>query len=170
MRRRPAARRTAQEHLAHPAGPQPPQETVGPDPRRIPGQQSLHLNPLRECARACAWRVPQSPPALGDRLGAQGETRGGRGSAGNGFRVYEPDAVLAFPRGKLTAGRDAIREEYRQFLADQPALDGDSQPTLRLGDLALTSTRFTGGVTAEVARRQPDGTWLWVIDQPSVLG
>jgi hypothetical protein len=37
-------------------------------------------------------------------------------------------------------------------------------------DLALTSTRFTGGVTAEVARRQPDGTWLWVIDQPNVLG
>jgi hypothetical protein len=48
-------------------------------------------------------------------------------------------------------------------------LDGESQPALRLGDLALTSTRFSGGATAEVARRQPDGTWLWVIDQPSIL-
>jgi hypothetical protein len=42
---------------------------------------------------------------------------------------------------------------------------------LRVGDLALTSTRLgSGQVTAEVARRQPDGTWRWVIDQWSVLG
>jgi ketosteroid isomerase-like protein len=84
--------------------------------------------------------------------------------------LYEPDAVLAFPRGKLTTGRDAIRREYEQFLAGKPTLDGESQRGLCFGDLALTSTRFTGGCTAEVARRQPDGTWLWVIDQPNVLG
>ncbi|WP_368073288.1 hypothetical protein [Streptomyces sp. WMMB 714] len=24
-----------------------------------------------------------------------------------------------------------------------------------------------GGATVEVAGRQPDGTWLWVVDQPS---
>ena len=40
-----------------------------------------------------------------------------------------------------------------------------------VGDLALGSTRLAdGGVTAEVARCQPDGTWLWVIDQWSVVG
>jgi hypothetical protein len=34
------------------------------------------------------------------------------------------------------------------------------------GDLALTSTRLPDGtVTAGVARRQADGTWLWVIDK-----
>jgi hypothetical protein len=26
-----------------------------------------------------------------------------------------------------------------------------------------------GNATVEVARCQPDGTWLWLIDQPSVL-
>jgi hypothetical protein len=26
-----------------------------------------------------------------------------------------------------------------------------------------------GAVTVEVARRQPDRTWLWVIDQPNVI-
>jgi ketosteroid isomerase-like protein len=83
--------------------------------------------------------------------------------------LYEPDAVLAFPLGKVTAGRDAIRQEYERFLAGSPTLDGESQPALHFGDLALTSTRFSGGATAEVARRQPDGTWLWVIDQPSIL-
>jgi hypothetical protein len=41
---------------------------------------------------------------------------------------------------------------------------------MRVGDLALTSTRLdSGDVTAELARRQPDGTWRWVIDQWSVL-
>lgn len=83
--------------------------------------------------------------------------------------LYEPDAVLAFPLGKVTAGRDAIRREYERLLAGRPTLAGESQPALRFGDLALTSTRFSGGATAEVARRQPDGTWLWVIDQPSIL-
>jgi hypothetical protein len=35
--------------------------------------------------------------------------------------------------------------------------------------LALTSTRLPDGtVTAEVARRQNDGTWQWVIDQFSL--
>jgi hypothetical protein len=43
---------------------------------------------------------------------------------------------------------------------------GDQQPTLRVGDLAWTSTRLNSDqVTAEIARRQPDGTWRWVIDQ-----
>jgi hypothetical protein len=38
------------------------------------------------------------------------------------------------------------------------------------GDLALTSTRLpAGGAAVEVARRQPDGSWRWVIDQPAVL-
>jgi len=44
------------------------------------------------------------------------------------------------------------------------------QPAIRNGDLALTSTRLPGGgATVEVARRQPDGSWRWVIDQPAVL-
>jgi hypothetical protein len=52
---------------------------------------------------------------------------------------------------------------YTDFLASRPKLTpGDlQQPALRLGDLALTSTRLgNGGATAEVARRQSDGSWL----------
>ena len=44
------------------------------------------------------------------------------------------------------------------------------QPVTRNGDLALTSTRLPGGgATVEVTRRQPDGSWRWVIDQPALL-
>jgi hypothetical protein len=42
---------------------------------------------------------------------------------------------------------------------------------LRNGDLALTSTRLPGGgATMEVAAQQRGGTWLWLLDQPNILG
>jgi ketosteroid isomerase-like protein len=86
--------------------------------------------------------------------------------------LYEPDAVLAFPTGRIAAGSRAIRDAYEELLANKPTfVPGEQRPALRAGELALTSTRLVGGdVTAEVAREQPDGSWLWVIDQPSVLG
>jgi ketosteroid isomerase-like protein len=84
--------------------------------------------------------------------------------------LYEPGAVLATGRGQTVAGTSAIRQELAQFLARRPTLSGESQPVVRFGDLALTSTTSGGGATAEVARRQPDGTWLWVIDQPRIVG
>ena len=86
--------------------------------------------------------------------------------------LYQPDAVLAFPPGRITVGRTAIREVYQTLLATRPTFTSSGQrPAMRNGDLALTSTRLPGGgATVEVARRQPDGTWLWVLDQPNILG
>lgn len=86
--------------------------------------------------------------------------------------LYEPDAVLAFPSGRITIGREAIRQVYAELLAPGPTFaPGAQSPALRNGDLALTSSRLANGnVTAEVARRQPDGTWLWTLDQPNILG
>ncbi len=84
--------------------------------------------------------------------------------------LYEPEAVLVFPPGQLAAGTDAIRQVYRELLASPPRFAGTIRPAVRNGDLALTSTTRAGNATVEVARRQPDGTWLWLIDQPSVLG
>lgn len=85
--------------------------------------------------------------------------------------LYEPDAVLTFPAGHVAAGAQAIRAVYERLLVDRPTLvPGEQQPTLVTGDLALTSTRLVGGgVTVEVARRQPDGTWLWAIDRFNIL-
>jgi hypothetical protein len=44
----------------------------------------------------------------------------------------------------------------------------EALPTIRRGDLALTSThrRDGPGIRVQIARRQPDGTWLRVIDRP----
>jgi uncharacterized protein (TIGR02246 family) len=83
--------------------------------------------------------------------------------------LYEPDAVLGFPPGQVTVGRDSIRAVFEQMLAKVSNFElEEALPTLRNGDLALTSTRpadKTGG-RVQVARRQTDGTWLRTIDRP----
>jgi ketosteroid isomerase-like protein len=97
--------------------------------------------------------------------------RANKGDVEGVVALYEPDATLAFPPGTLAIGHDQIRKVYEDLLASPPGFTSEGQrPPVRNGDLALTSTRLPGGTTTvEVARRQPDGTWLWVIDQPALL-
>ncbi len=84
--------------------------------------------------------------------------------------LYEPDAVLAIGGSKVATGAAEIREFYTTFLATGVQFNvGDQRPALVSGEFALTSTRLPNGmITAEVARRQPDGSWQWIIDQPSI--
>lgn len=84
--------------------------------------------------------------------------------------LYESDAVLAFPPGNLATGHAEIRKVYQRFVAAAPVLSPARQhPALVNGEQALTAaTLTTGEVTVEVARRQPDGTWLWSVDQPAL--
>jgi ketosteroid isomerase-like protein len=84
--------------------------------------------------------------------------------------LYEPGAALATPTGDVVRGTAALLDFYRALLADPPPFAATVNPAVRHGDLALTSARFDGGATAEIAHRQPDGTWLWLADQPNVLG
>src|SRR5262249_14280926 len=81
--------------------------------------------------------------------------------------LYEPQAVLDAAEGQLLRGREAIRQFFRELVASGRKFElGEQQPALISGDLALTSTRCRNGtVTAEVAHRQPDGSWLWVLDK-----
>ncbi len=85
--------------------------------------------------------------------------------------LYEDDSVLALPPGNITAGSQAIAAVFAELFGGRQGFDatGSEQlPVLRSGDLALTSTRLPDGrVTTEVARRQADGSWRWVIDQPN---
>jgi uncharacterized protein (TIGR02246 family) len=97
--------------------------------------------------------------------------RANAGDAGGIAALYEPEAVMAYPPGEVTVGRDAIRALWEQVLAEAPAFEPESPlPTLISGDIALTSTiaRDGAGVRAQVARRQADGTWLRLLDQPEI--
>jgi uncharacterized protein (TIGR02246 family) len=97
--------------------------------------------------------------------------RSNAGDADGVAALYEEDAVLAYPPGGVTVGRAAIRALWEQVLADRPRFaPEDPLPTLVSGDLALTSTvrRDGTGVRVQVARRQPDGSWLRVLDRPEL--
>ena len=91
------------------------------------------------------------------------------GDADGMAALYERDAVLA-GNGRRVVGRGAIRDFFRELIAAGRKFElGVQRPALISGNLALTSTVVPDGtVTAEVARKQPDGNWLWVIDQFSI--
>ena len=85
--------------------------------------------------------------------------------------LYEEDAVMAYPPGGRTVGRQAIREFWEKALAAAPRFQPEEPlPTLVSGDLALTSTapKDDAGARAQVARRQADGSWLRVLDYPEL--
>ncbi|RIJ76576.1 DUF4440 domain-containing protein [Nakamurella silvestris] len=95
--------------------------------------------------------------------------RSNAGDAAGVAALYEEDAVLAYPSGSQTRGRAAIKELWEKVLATRPHFEPESPlPTLVSGDLALTSTppKDGTGARAQVARRQVDGSWLRVLDQP----
>jgi uncharacterized protein (TIGR02246 family) len=83
--------------------------------------------------------------------------------------LYEQDAVMAYPPGSQTVGRAAIEKLWADLLTKMPQFQPEQPlPTLISGDLALTSTppRDGAGARAQVVRRQSDGSWLRVLDQP----
>ena len=98
--------------------------------------------------------------------------RANAGDAAGVAALYEEQAVMAYPPGARTTGRAAIRALWEEILATGPHFGSEPPlPTLVSGDIALTSTvaRDGAGGRAQVVRRQPDGTWLRVLDQPELV-
>jgi len=86
--------------------------------------------------------------------------------------LYEEDAVMAYPPGQRTVGRAAIRAFWAEALPVLPRFEPEPPlPTLVSGDIALTSTppKDGAGARAQVVRRQPDGSWLRLLDQPEFV-
>lgn len=85
--------------------------------------------------------------------------------------LYEPEAVLAYPADRPTTGREAIEAVYQRMVDAGLKFGSEAPlPTVRFQDLALTSTRSADntGVRVQLLRRQPDGSWLRIIDRPEV--
>jgi uncharacterized protein (TIGR02246 family) len=93
--------------------------------------------------------------------------------------LYERDAVLVPAPGQRVVGRASIREALAGFLALQPRFSLDVQPAVGATDTALLTSRWSmtgtapdgsavelAGTTADVVRKQADGTWLTAIDCP----
>ncbi|MFI9630581.1 SgcJ/EcaC family oxidoreductase [Streptomyces sp. NPDC052042] len=98
------------------------------------------------------------------------------GDLGRLTRLYEPGAVFVPRPGEVRTGTDAIGESLRQYIEQGVRITLRLRRVHHAGDLALLSSVATVSVpgaapvtrsTAEVVRRQPDGRWLYVVDDPS---
>ena len=95
--------------------------------------------------------------------------------------LYEDSATFVGPDGGSASGSDAIRERLQGLLAMAPRITPTSSRAVMAGDVALMSNGWRmslgagdgelaglDGASTEVARRQPDGGWLYVIDNPAL--
>jgi len=94
--------------------------------------------------------------------------------------LYEAQAILLAQPGETPAkGTEEIRAALQGFLATEPMFTIQVRQIFEADDLALSFTDWTltgagpdgeavemSGQTSDVLRRQPDGTWRFVIDIP----
>ncbi len=98
--------------------------------------------------------------------------RANAGDAAGIAELYEEQAVMAYPPGAQTVGREAIRQLWEKVLSSRPHFEQETPlPALVSGDIALTATvaRDGAGGRAQVVRRQEDGTWLRLLDLPEIV-
>jgi uncharacterized protein (TIGR02246 family) len=110
----------------------------------------------------------------------------GRGDAEAALSLYEPDAVLIAQPGQQARGSTELRAALQQFAALKPVLRAQAESVVEVGDIALYIGRWTlrgtdpsgqevamAGESSDILRKQRDGRWLIVVDNPwgaGVLG
>ena len=106
--------------------------------------------------------------------------RAGRGDLDGLIELYEPEAVFEPEFGACVVGHDQLRGALAEFMALRPQITYTSEPDVVIvDDVALVTNFWTmtgtapdgsqvgeSGTSADVCRRQPDGTWRVLIDQP----
>jgi uncharacterized protein (TIGR02246 family) len=91
--------------------------------------------------------------------------------------IYDPEAVFLNRSGEVKQGRQGLREELAPFAAVKAIFDFSIKQIIQSGDIALMHTQWKVSSpqqmsvhAIEVARRQPDGTWRWLIGDPFTVG
>jgi uncharacterized protein (TIGR02246 family) len=94
--------------------------------------------------------------------------------------LYEPEGVFEPRLGTVLRGTDQIRPALTEFAALAPKIEYVGDPDcVIVDDVAIVANTWTmtgrlpdgttvreGGLSADVLRRQGDGSWLILIDQP----
>ena len=107
-------------------------------------------------------------------------------SSGNieeAMALYEPDASFCAEPGHIVTGTDAIRKVMSDFISTNPKLTIEVPIVVQSGDTALLHSKWSmsgtgpdgnpvdmSGEGVEVVRRQSDGTWKFIIDNPWGVG
>jgi ketosteroid isomerase-like protein len=87
--------------------------------------------------------------------------------------LYEPSAVLV--AGGKPTGHGGIRDALNVFLSSGARMKLDARAVIESGEglavlhgaWSLGPPSATLGLSTEVVRRQPDGSWMFVIDNPN---
>lgn len=95
------------------------------------------------------------------------------------MRTYEPGAVVVGQPGAYIKGEAPLRSMFAEFIAARARFAFDEHEVIVAEDIALhlTPWKMTGvapdgspitesGLSVAVVRRQEDGSWLMVIDNP----
>jgi uncharacterized protein (TIGR02246 family) len=119
------------------------------------------------------------PTTQPDDMPATFEQAFNTGDINQVLALYETDAVFVPQPGQVVHGLAPIREALHGFLALKLPIRLERKRVLVMGDIALVSSSWKlsgtgpdgssvdlGGNTTEVIRRQQDGTWGYVIDDP----
>jgi uncharacterized protein (TIGR02246 family) len=114
------------------------------------------------------------------RLFAEGINAGDPQAAAS---LFEEDAILVSDPNNIVRGRTAILDGLINLVSVKPRLTLNAARVVRNGDIALLYSDWTISATGpdgaiqtvdvrptHVARRQSDGTWRIVIDDPSAEG
>jgi len=130
-------------------------------------------------SEANAKLVPAYQPEDCDRLLMEAMEKGDIETT---LALYETGAVLLTESGAPMKGRDAIRKHNEEFISLKAKTTIEEIKTIISGDGSMATTRMkctsvfldpkSGNQvrlltnTLEVVRRQSDGTWRFVIDDP----
>ena len=120
--------------------------------------------------------MPANSPQEGAKFIAQGLSNGDLDGI---MALYEPSACLVPQPGQVLQGTAAIREGIAGFLGMKPTMNVESETVVQADDVAIVYTKWSlsgtgvdggavnmSGQATDVMRRQPDGMWLCVIDNP----
>ncbi len=93
--------------------------------------------------------------------------------------TFEENGVLVGQPGMTAQGNPALREAFAGFMAINPQITVHSHEIIQADDIALHSSTWTmrgqtpdghpieeNGFSTVVLRRQNNGEWLMVIDNP----
>lgn len=90
--------------------------------------------------------------------------------------IYDPAAVFLNQSGEVKKG-EGLKEELSTLAVAKPRFDFKIKQVIQTGDIALMHTDWkvsspqqVFAYAIEVAHRQPDGTWRWLIGDPFTVG
>jgi ketosteroid isomerase-like protein len=88
---------------------------------------------------------------------------------------YDDDIVLLLPGADPASGKDAVRAVLEQFVGMNGTMTLLGSTQVVSGDIALSTDHWRlepaegdamEGKTSDVVRRQPDGSWKYIVDVP----